>query len=103
MPHITNRGAGGSLTYKSMITHLHKAAKPHGDPGGIRTRIIGVRGRPPKPLEDGAICGEEYPRLRVDLDLSTSPNGGLQVILAIITLTGLLYNCFRTRLISRYW
>ena len=55
MPHITNRGAGGSLSDKSMITHLHKAAKPHGDPSEIRTRIIGVRGRPPKPLEDGAI------------------------------------------------
>ena len=55
MPHITNRGAGGSLSDKSMITHSHKAAKPHGDPSEIRTRIIGVRGRPPKPLEDGAI------------------------------------------------
>ena len=27
---------------------------------------------------------------------------GLQMTLAIATLTGLLYNCFRTRLISRY-
>lgn len=26
-----------------------------GDPGGIRTHILDVRGRPPKPLEDGAI------------------------------------------------
>ena len=53
VPHITNRSAGGSLTYKSMLTHIR--ALPNGDPGGIRTRIIGVRGRPPKPLEDGAI------------------------------------------------
>ena len=44
-----------------------------------------------------SISDGEYPHLKVDLDLSTSPNGGLQVILAIITLTGLLYNCFRTR------
>jgi hypothetical protein len=48
------------------------------------------------------MCGGEYPHLKVDLDLSTSPNGGLQVIFATITLTGLLYNCFHTRLISRY-
>ena len=29
---LTTGRAGGSLTYKSMLTHLHKAAKPHGDP-----------------------------------------------------------------------
>ena len=30
-----------------------------------------------------------------------SPDDGLQAILAIIALTGLLYNCFRTRRIIR--
>ena len=56
--------AGGSLTYKSILSR-NKAAKPHGDPGGIRTRIIGVRGRPPKPLEDGAISAGFYLNLPV--------------------------------------
>ena len=35
--------AGGSLTYKSMLTHLW--ALPNGDPAGNRTRVFGVRGR----------------------------------------------------------
>ena len=55
MPHITNRGAGGSLSDKSMITHLHKAAKPHGDPTENRTPVSSVRGSRPRPLDDGAI------------------------------------------------
>ncbi len=28
--------------------------KPHGDPDGNRTRVAGVKGRCPKPLDDGA-------------------------------------------------
>ncbi len=55
MPHITNLGAGGSLSDKSMITHLHKAAKPHGDPTENRTPVSSVRGSRPRPLDDGAI------------------------------------------------
>ena len=27
-----------------------------GDPSGIRTRVTGVRGRRPKPLDDGTMC-----------------------------------------------
>ncbi len=27
-----------------------------GDPNGVRTRVTGVRGRRPRPLDDGAIC-----------------------------------------------
>ena len=27
-----------------------------GSPNGIRTRVTGVRGRRPKPLDDGTIC-----------------------------------------------
>ena len=62
MPHITNRGAGGSLSDKSMITHLHKAAKPHGDPTENRTPVSSVRGSRPRPLDDRAkLSGGEYP------------------------------------------
>ena len=43
VPHITNRGAGGSLTYKSMLTHLW--ALPNGDPWESRTPAFAVKGR----------------------------------------------------------
>ena len=38
-----------------MLTHLHKAAKPHGDPTENRTPVSSVRGSRPRPLDDGAI------------------------------------------------
>ena len=58
VPHITNRGAGGSLTYKSMLTHIR--ALPNGDPTENRTPVSSVRGSRPRPLDDGAIKMGHY-------------------------------------------
>ena len=50
-PHIlVIEPAGGSLTYKSMLTHLHKTARPHGDPTGTRTPISTLKGWCPRPV-----------------------------------------------------
>ena len=54
--------AGGSLTYKSMLTHLW--ALPNGDPAGNRTRVFGVRGRRLNRLTTGPYIGQLRTRPR---------------------------------------
>ena len=68
MPHISLTSqcncvrAGGSLTCKSMITHLW--ALPNGDPAGNRTRVFGVRGRRLNRLTTGPYIGQLRTRPR---------------------------------------
>ena len=51
--------AGGSLTYKSMLTHLW--ALPNGDPSGNRTQVSSVRGWRLSRLTKGPYGGGDYP------------------------------------------
>ena len=127
-------GVSSEVDLTNTIISKILLCQDNGDPGGIRTHIIGVRGRPPKPLEDGAILKQDStlparylcfqptqpaagnvpdpPKVdpsyelrshsQTPLPVAEPAQIGLQMALAIATFTSLLYNCFRTRLISRY-
>ena len=45
----------GRATKKGIGRNLLIPLNYFGDPNGVRTRVAGVRGRSPRPLDDGAL------------------------------------------------
>ena len=94
----------------SVLTHLFF----FGDSRPCRPVFSALRGQCPSHRRRWSHIEGNIPSVKVDpsygqrthsqtllFSCRASPDDGLQVILAIITLTGLLYNCFRTRRIIR--
>ncbi len=91
----------GTRTQLSMMSHICRilpyllgscAFNRHSRPRGISPTLQGWT----RPMSSDLIVKLLFP-------VAESAQMGLQMALAITTFTGLLYNCFRTRPISRHW